>query len=158
MILTLMFPVCACRAEQLYQKVMSLWHQLHINMKSVVSWHYLLKDIRSVSGWNLDTVRNLFLFFFLFRCFVSSSALSYLPSPSVRSAVRFVVSLRRSGSRSWITWSPSWPTSCPTAKRALCSRRAKDESWRRTFSRPSSTARTCCLTWRLVRQDDSNTL
>lgn len=49
--------VCACRAEQLYQKVMSLWHQLHVNMKSVVSWHYLLKDIRTVSGWTLDTVR-----------------------------------------------------------------------------------------------------
>nr|XP_046274634.1 microtubule-actin cross-linking factor 1 isoform X9 [Scatophagus argus] len=48
----------ASRAEQLYQKVMSLWHQLHINMKSVVSWHYLLKDIRNVSGWNLDTVRS----------------------------------------------------------------------------------------------------
>uniref|UniRef100_A0A671XBJ7 Microtubule actin crosslinking factor 1 n=1 Tax=Sparus aurata TaxID=8175 RepID=A0A671XBJ7_SPAAU len=47
----------ASRTEQLYQKVMSLWHQLHINMKSVVSWHYLLKDIRTVSGWNLDTVR-----------------------------------------------------------------------------------------------------
>ncbi|KAM9384120.1 microtubule-actin cross-linking factor 1, isoforms 1/2/3/4 [Pholidichthys leucotaenia] len=48
----------ASRAEQLYQKVMSLWHQLHVNMKSVVSWHYLLKDIRNVSGWNLDTVRS----------------------------------------------------------------------------------------------------
>lgn len=48
--------MCVCRAEQLYQKVMSLWHQLHVNMKSVVSWHYLLKDIRNVSGWNLDTV------------------------------------------------------------------------------------------------------
>ncbi|XP_031151474.1 microtubule-actin cross-linking factor 1 isoform X29 [Sander lucioperca] len=47
----------ASKAEQLYQKVMSLWHQLHVNMKSVVSWHYLLKDIRTVSGWNLDTVR-----------------------------------------------------------------------------------------------------
>ncbi|XP_054619826.1 microtubule-actin cross-linking factor 1, isoforms 1/2/3/4 isoform X6 [Dunckerocampus dactyliophorus] len=47
----------ACRAEQLYQKVMSLWHQLHVNMKSVVSWHYLLKDVRTVSEWNLDTVR-----------------------------------------------------------------------------------------------------
>ncbi|XP_036948779.1 microtubule-actin cross-linking factor 1 isoform X4 [Acanthopagrus latus] len=47
----------ASRTEQLYQKVMSLWHQLHINMKSVVSWHYLLKDIRTVSGWNLDMVR-----------------------------------------------------------------------------------------------------
>nr|XP_033493657.1 microtubule-actin cross-linking factor 1, isoforms 1/2/3/5 isoform X20 [Epinephelus lanceolatus] len=47
----------ASRTEQLYQKVMSLWHQLHVNMKSVVSWHYLQKDIRTVSGWNLDTVR-----------------------------------------------------------------------------------------------------
>ncbi|XP_040910092.1 microtubule-actin cross-linking factor 1 isoform X11 [Toxotes jaculatrix] len=47
----------ASRTEQLYQKVMSLWHQLHVNMKSVVSWHYLLKDIRTVSGWNLDMVR-----------------------------------------------------------------------------------------------------
>ncbi|XP_071357168.1 microtubule-actin cross-linking factor 1 isoform X17 [Trachinotus anak] len=47
----------ASRTEQLYQKVMSLWHQLHVNMKSVVSWHYLLKDVRTVSGWNLDTVR-----------------------------------------------------------------------------------------------------
>uniref|UniRef100_A0A665WW59 Microtubule actin crosslinking factor 1 n=1 Tax=Echeneis naucrates TaxID=173247 RepID=A0A665WW59_ECHNA len=48
----------ASRTEQLYQKVMSLWHQLHVNMKSVVSWHYLLKDVRTVSGWNLDTVRS----------------------------------------------------------------------------------------------------
>ncbi|XP_036070195.1 microtubule-actin cross-linking factor 1 isoform X6 [Oryzias melastigma] len=47
----------ASRAEQMYQKVMSLWHQLHVNMKSVVSWHYLLKDIRTVSEWTLDTVR-----------------------------------------------------------------------------------------------------
>uniref|UniRef100_A0A673B8L7 Microtubule actin crosslinking factor 1 n=1 Tax=Sphaeramia orbicularis TaxID=375764 RepID=A0A673B8L7_9TELE len=47
----------AGRTEQLYQKVMALWHQLHVNMKSVVSWHYLLKDIRTVSGWSLDTVR-----------------------------------------------------------------------------------------------------
>nr|XP_057902366.1 microtubule-actin cross-linking factor 1 isoform X20 [Doryrhamphus excisus] len=47
----------ACRTEQLYQKVMSLWHQLHVNMKSVVSWHYLLKDVRTVSEWNPDKVR-----------------------------------------------------------------------------------------------------
>ena len=57
------------RTEQLYQKVMSLWHQLHVNMKSVVSWHYLLKDIRTVSTWNLDTVRR------LSSCVSSSSVL-----------------------------------------------------------------------------------
>ncbi|XP_062386258.1 microtubule-actin cross-linking factor 1 isoform X4 [Sardina pilchardus] len=49
----------AGRMEQLYQNVMSLWHQLHVNMKSVVSWHYLQKDIRNISSWNLDTVRSL---------------------------------------------------------------------------------------------------
>ncbi|KAL4629457.1 microtubule-actin cross-linking factor 1-like isoform X7 [Arapaima gigas] len=48
----------ASRIEQLYQNVMSLWHQLHVNMKSVVSWHYLQKDIRTVSTWSLDTMRS----------------------------------------------------------------------------------------------------
>ncbi|CAL8297896.1 unnamed protein product [Lota lota] len=48
----------ASRMEQLYQKVMSLWHQLHMNMKSVVSWHYLTKDLRTVSAWSLDTMRS----------------------------------------------------------------------------------------------------
>ncbi|XP_045082276.1 microtubule-actin cross-linking factor 1-like isoform X10 [Coregonus clupeaformis] len=48
----------ASRMEQMYQNVMSLWHQLHVNMKSVVCWHYLQKDIRTVSSWSLDTVRS----------------------------------------------------------------------------------------------------
>lgn len=85
--------LCVNRAEQLYQKVMSLWHQLHVNMKSVVSWHYLLKDIRTVSGWNLDTVRlGVFVFscsvsicclcsFFIICPVISPSAASCLPSP-----------------------------------------------------------------------------
>ncbi|XP_028819114.1 microtubule-actin cross-linking factor 1 isoform X6 [Denticeps clupeoides] len=47
----------ASRMEQLYQNVMALWHQLHVNMKSLVSWHYLQKDIRTISTWNLETVR-----------------------------------------------------------------------------------------------------
>lgn len=51
--------VFVCRTEQLYQNVMSLWHQLHMNMKSVVSWHYLQKDISNISSWTLDTVTTL---------------------------------------------------------------------------------------------------
>ncbi|TSK31438.1 Microtubule-actin cross-linking factor 1, isoforms 1/2/3/5 [Bagarius yarrelli] len=47
----------ASRTEQLYQNVMSLWHQQHMNMKSVVSWHYLQKDISIISSWTLDTMR-----------------------------------------------------------------------------------------------------
>uniref|UniRef100_A0A3B4DMX6 Microtubule actin crosslinking factor 1 n=1 Tax=Pygocentrus nattereri TaxID=42514 RepID=A0A3B4DMX6_PYGNA len=48
----------ANRMEQLYQNVMSLWHQLHMNMKSVVTWHYLQKDINNILSWTLDTVRS----------------------------------------------------------------------------------------------------
>ncbi|XP_073668846.1 microtubule-actin cross-linking factor 1, isoforms 1/2/3/4/5 isoform X10 [Paramisgurnus dabryanus] len=47
----------ASRMEQMYQNVMSLWHQLHVNMKSVVSWHYLQKDIQNISSWSLDKMR-----------------------------------------------------------------------------------------------------
>ncbi|XP_056113597.1 microtubule-actin cross-linking factor 1 isoform X18 [Rhinichthys klamathensis goyatoka] len=47
----------ASRMEQMYQNVMSLWHQLHVNMKSVVSCHYLQKDILNISSWSLDTMR-----------------------------------------------------------------------------------------------------
>ncbi|XP_078536890.1 microtubule-actin cross-linking factor 1 isoform X2 [Lissotriton helveticus] len=47
----------ANRVEQLYQKVMSLWHQLHVNTKSLISWNYLRKDIELVQGWTVETLR-----------------------------------------------------------------------------------------------------
>ncbi|XP_054854824.1 microtubule-actin cross-linking factor 1 isoform X7 [Eublepharis macularius] len=49
----------ASRVEQLYQKVMALWHQLHVNMKSLVSWNYLRKDISLVQNWNVEKLRAL---------------------------------------------------------------------------------------------------
>ncbi|KAL8220346.1 UNVERIFIED_CONTAM: hypothetical protein K2H54_044031, partial [Gekko kuhli] len=49
----------ASRVEQLYQKVMALWHQLHINMKSLVSWNYLRKVISLVQSWNVEKLRAL---------------------------------------------------------------------------------------------------
>nr|XP_034975642.1 microtubule-actin cross-linking factor 1 isoform X16 [Zootoca vivipara] len=49
----------ASRVEQLYQKVMALWHQLHVNMKSLVSWNYLRKDIALVQSWNMEKLRAL---------------------------------------------------------------------------------------------------
>lgn len=137
---------CVCRTEQLYQKVMSLWHQLHVNMKSVVSWHYLLKDIRTVSEWTLDTVRLQQRLSVLLCSVPVCPVLIFVLCVS-----RFAVSLRQSASRSWTTWSLSWPTSCPTAERALCSRRVKDGSWSLRSSRPSSSAGTCWSTWRPVR-------
>uniref|UniRef100_UPI00398EED05 microtubule-actin cross-linking factor 1 isoform X7 n=1 Tax=Pristiophorus japonicus TaxID=55135 RepID=UPI00398EED05 len=47
------------RVEQMYQNVMALWHQLHINMKSVVSWNYLVKDIKTIRSWNKETFKTL---------------------------------------------------------------------------------------------------
>uniref|UniRef100_A0A8C5PE50 Microtubule actin crosslinking factor 1 n=1 Tax=Leptobrachium leishanense TaxID=445787 RepID=A0A8C5PE50_9ANUR len=47
----------ATRVEQLYQKVMSLWHQLHVNTKSLISWHYLQKDLGVVQSWNIEKLR-----------------------------------------------------------------------------------------------------
>ncbi|XP_059510258.1 microtubule-actin cross-linking factor 1 isoform X5 [Stegostoma tigrinum] len=47
------------RVEQMYQNVMALWHQLHVNMKSVVSWNYLVKDIETIHSWNRETFKTL---------------------------------------------------------------------------------------------------
>eukprot|EP00062_Callorhinchus_milii_P022483 gi/632980302/ref/XP_007906959.1/ PREDICTED: microtubule-actin cross-linking factor 1 isoform X3 [Callorhinchus milii] len=47
------------RVEQMYQNVMALWHQLHVNMKSVVSWNYLVKDIEIVCSWNKENFKAL---------------------------------------------------------------------------------------------------
>ncbi|OWK04762.1 MACF1, partial [Cervus elaphus hippelaphus] len=46
----------ASRVEQSYQKVMALWHQLHVNTKSLISWNYLRKDLDLVKTWNLEKV------------------------------------------------------------------------------------------------------
>lgn len=45
------------RVEQLYQKVMALWHQLHMNTKSLISWNYLRKDIALVQSFSMEKVQ-----------------------------------------------------------------------------------------------------
>ncbi|NWW13997.1 MACF1 factor, partial [Oreocharis arfaki] len=49
----------ANRVEQLYQKVMALWHQLHMNTKSLISWNYLQKDIALVQSFSMEKLRSL---------------------------------------------------------------------------------------------------
>ncbi|CAM9567166.1 unnamed protein product [Lampetra fluviatilis] len=49
----------AVRIEQLYQSAMALWHQQHVNMKSVVSYLYLIKDIEIIRSWNVITLKSL---------------------------------------------------------------------------------------------------
>ncbi|XP_061336262.1 microtubule-actin cross-linking factor 1 isoform X11 [Pezoporus flaviventris] len=49
----------ANRIEQLYQKVMALWHQLHMNTKSLISWNYLRKDMAVVQSFSMEKLRSL---------------------------------------------------------------------------------------------------
>uniref|UniRef100_A0A8C8S767 Dystonin n=1 Tax=Pelusios castaneus TaxID=367368 RepID=A0A8C8S767_9SAUR len=43
----------ANRIEQHFQNVLALWHESHINMKSVVSWHNLMHEIETVRAGNV---------------------------------------------------------------------------------------------------------
>lgn len=56
------------RVEQLYQKVMALWHQLHMNTKSLISWNYLRKDIALVQSFSMEKVRWKLLCAWLLSC------------------------------------------------------------------------------------------
>ncbi|XP_039176250.1 dystonin isoform X37 [Crotalus tigris] len=49
----------ANRIEQQYQNVLSLWHESHINLKSVVSWHYLTTEIETVRASNVASIKTL---------------------------------------------------------------------------------------------------
>ncbi|XP_062838414.1 dystonin isoform X9 [Anolis carolinensis] len=49
----------ANRIEQQYQNVLTLWHESHINMKSVVTWHYLTNEIETVRASNVASIKTL---------------------------------------------------------------------------------------------------
>ncbi|XP_068926755.1 dystonin isoform X4 [Petaurus breviceps papuanus] len=49
----------ANRIEQQFQNVLALWHESHINMKSVVSWHYLVDEIDRVRASNVASIKTL---------------------------------------------------------------------------------------------------
>ncbi|XP_032999071.1 dystonin isoform X2 [Lacerta agilis] len=49
----------ANRIEQQYQNVLALWHESHVNMKSVVSWHYLTNEIETVRASNVASIKTL---------------------------------------------------------------------------------------------------
>ncbi|VTJ59256.1 Hypothetical predicted protein [Marmota monax] len=47
------------RIEQQYQNVLTLWHESHINMKSVVSWHYLINEIERIRASNVASIKTM---------------------------------------------------------------------------------------------------
>ncbi|XP_038197936.1 dystonin isoform X1 [Arvicola amphibius] len=49
----------ANRIEQQYQNVLALWHESHINMKSVVSWHYLINEIDRIRASNVASIKTM---------------------------------------------------------------------------------------------------
>ncbi|NP_899236.1 dystonin isoform 1 [Homo sapiens] len=49
----------ANRIEQQYQNVLTLWHESHINMKSVVSWHYLINEIDRIRASNVASIKTM---------------------------------------------------------------------------------------------------
>ncbi|XP_072498625.1 dystonin isoform X21 [Notamacropus eugenii] len=49
----------ANRIEQQFQNVLALWHESHINMKSVVSWHYLVNEIDTVRASNVASIKTM---------------------------------------------------------------------------------------------------
>ncbi|KAM5324539.1 dystonin isoform 10-T10 [Glossophaga mutica] len=49
----------ANRIEQQYQNVLTLWHETHINMKSVVSWHYLINEIDKIRASNVASIKTM---------------------------------------------------------------------------------------------------
>ncbi|KAM6086555.1 dystonin isoform 22-T22 [Theristicus caerulescens] len=49
----------ANRIEQQFQNVLALWHESHVNMKSVVSWHYLTNEIEAVQAGNVASIKTM---------------------------------------------------------------------------------------------------
>ncbi|XP_067421599.1 dystonin isoform X9 [Emydura macquarii macquarii] len=49
----------ANRIEQHFQNVLALWHESHINMKSVVSWHNLTHEIETVRAGNVASIKTM---------------------------------------------------------------------------------------------------
>ncbi|XP_043363129.1 plectin isoform X5 [Dermochelys coriacea] len=47
------------RLDVSHQHVVTLWHQLHVDMKSLLSWQYLVRDIQQIQSWSLLMFRTL---------------------------------------------------------------------------------------------------
>ncbi|KAG8515369.1 Plectin, partial [Galemys pyrenaicus] len=47
------------RLEAQHQALVSLWHQLHVDLKSLLAWQSLSRDVQLVRSWSLVTFRTL---------------------------------------------------------------------------------------------------
>ena len=49
--------VMLSRNYQYYDAIMSIWNQLYINIKSLISWQFCVKDINHINSLTLSMVR-----------------------------------------------------------------------------------------------------
>ncbi|KAM9308498.1 plectin-like [Gastrophryne carolinensis] len=47
------------RLEESHQSLITLWHSLHIDLKSLLSYQYLLRQIQLIQSWTLVTFRSM---------------------------------------------------------------------------------------------------
>ncbi|XP_050572890.1 plectin isoform X9 [Cygnus atratus] len=47
------------RLEAAHQQLLVLWHQLHLDMRSLLSWQYLIRDIQQIQSWSHLTFRTM---------------------------------------------------------------------------------------------------
>uniref|UniRef100_A0A8I3RTC1 Plectin n=1 Tax=Canis lupus familiaris TaxID=9615 RepID=A0A8I3RTC1_CANLF len=47
------------RLEAQHQALVALWHQLHVDMKSLLAWQCLSRDVQLIRSWSLVTFRTL---------------------------------------------------------------------------------------------------
>ncbi|XP_055981334.1 plectin isoform X1 [Sorex fumeus] len=47
------------RLETQHQALVTLWHQLHVDMKSLLAWQSLSRDVQLIRSWSLVTFRTL---------------------------------------------------------------------------------------------------
>ena len=45
------------RNDQYYEAILSIWNQLYINMKSLISWQYCQMDIENINSLTIAMVR-----------------------------------------------------------------------------------------------------
>lgn len=44
------------RLDGTLQKVQTMWHNMFVDMKSLLSWQYLMRDIQIIKTWNITMV------------------------------------------------------------------------------------------------------
>ncbi|KAM3873606.1 plectin-like [Diretmus argenteus] len=42
-----------------HQQMVTMWHRLHIDMKSLLSWQYLMRDITQIRSWNITMFKTM---------------------------------------------------------------------------------------------------